>query len=446
MLQTIIRTMIIIWLAVVPYRIAYAGSGKTLERTIDPVVMEGSKLGILNGKPIASLALFVYRSDGFYQIPFQVDEKTPDGQYAFAVWKKGAPVVDDGLLDENDELVFMAADLGDEAEEPKWPDGGIVGAKIIAIDPDTGGKGFAYLYVFSGDAPVCPADYVVLHEEKNEIETLDYIVAYDPKAPIAIGKLAVNKRLGAGGQNVADRLKIRIKGTVRWNLFEIQRDETGFITANVAYTDGPVRVLRYTKSRQKLFFNIPSPSTYMTSIYYKNQMQFPITIELPFDVSGFFEDISLRVSVDTPDSVKGRMYYNNNNPQGLEIDGVMSDAEKNINTGQYDWQVVAGTQPEHPEGWFSRQLVDTKGQKVTLPLYYQDDISTPDPPENIPGSCGNLGFWVSGVQNLKKGSIDVMVQQFPVINYKPGDEKPYMKVYDRPLTTFAQAFYPESAH
>ncbi len=113
----------------------------------------------------------------------------------------------------------------------------------------------------------------------------------------------------------------------------------------------------------------------------------------------------------------------------------MSEDEKNLNRGQVGWQVMAGTTPEHPEGWFSRQSVrSSKETPITLPLWYVDDDTHLDPPENVPGCHGNLGFAFQGIDMLKEGAIEIDVKQFPLINYKPGDEDTYLKVDDRPLT------------
>ena len=435
MLQKIIRTMIILWLLLIPYRIATAGAGKTLGRTVDPVVMQGAVFALFSGVPLDQLALLVMQQGQVSPIPFQIDERASNGRFAYETWLAGDPVVDDGLLDANDELVFMAADTGDRADADT-DFGADTCAEITLKDPDDDTAGYAYLCRYTnGDAPRSTKDYVDFDIEADQVNAADYILGYDPKAPIAIGKLIVRPSFGGSGQDVADRLKIRVKATVAMNMFSLSRNEEDFLIETTGYTDGPVRVIRRSKSWQNLIWNIPSPASHVTVVYYRNQMSFPINLELPFDMSAFFRDVSMRVSVDTPPNVPGRKYYSDRNPGGVLIDGKMSEAEKNLDPGQVGWQVVAGSTPDHREGWFQRQVVRGNGQKVSMPLFYRDDADTPDGPERFRGSHGNLGFTLSGVQNLKKGSIELYVQQFPLVDYKPGDEDRFLKVLDRPLET-----------
>ncbi len=321
--QKIIRTLIILWLALIPYRIAYAGAdrARTLTRTVDPIVLIGEQTRQVNGHPVDAYGLFAYKQGKWNMIPFQIDEKTKEGEFAFEVWLNGKEKHDDQLLDANDEIIFMAADLGDRPEDRYWPDLAVGCVEIVATDPDDGGSAYAYLFAFDGEAPKSPVDYVDFHLDKGEIETVDYVVGDDPKAPLSIGKVKIKPEFGGKGQDVADRLKIRVDATSALNLFELHRTEEDFKVEVVGYTDGPVRVIRHTRAWQVLFWNIPSPSSYQTSVYYRNQMQFPITVDVPFDVSMFFRDVTLRVSVDTPPDVPGRRYYNNHNPKGVAIDG-----------------------------------------------------------------------------------------------------------------------------
>lgn len=434
MTRHILRTLIIIWVMLLPYRFALA-SDKTLNRTVDQVVIQGKKIPDAAGTKLAFLSMFAYVNGKLETMPFQVDEKTPKGDYAFTKWHIGKPVRDDGKWDSNDELVFMAADMGGRAEPFPWPDGAIVCFELEAHDPVDGGKAYAYLCSFSGPGPKSKIDYVRLDVAKDEIETVDYVVGYDPKAPISLSKLQVKKEFGGQGADVADRLKIRVKAEAAMGLFELDRNEEDFIVENVAYIDGPVRVIRLSKAWQKLFWNIPTPSSLQFTTYYRNAVEFPMTVNIPFDVSLFFKNLSMRVSIDTPDNVPGlRRYYNNNNPKGVAVDGVMSPAEINMDRRHVKWQVIAGTTPEHPEGWLALQTIKTDNKSpISFSLYYQDDINKPDPPENIPGCYGNLGFEFTGVDSFKKGRMEMMVKQYPVLNYKPGDEIEYIQINSRPL-------------
>lgn len=415
--------------------IGRSGNPDPFNRAIDIISFNGDRIESMIGMPVQSLALFVVNNDSFIQVPFQVDEKTPKGEYAYTTWLVKKKVVDDGLVDANDELSFMAMDLGKPREKNTWPEMAVRCVEIEAMDPVNGAKAYGYLFAFEGAAPECKTDYVRFRAAENKIESEMYLLGYDPKAPASINELRVKTEAGGSNVNIADRMKIRIKATTLGEVIKLNRTEEDFHVAPVAYSDGPVRVISKTRAWQTLFWNIPAPSSYVTSYYYRNQVQFPVTIEVPFDVSFFFKKVSMRVSVDSRPGVTGRRkYYNNHNPQGVLIDGKMSEKEKQLDRRQVQWQVLAGIDPEHPEGWFVRQkVISEKKSPISLPLYYIDDANTPDGPENVSGSFANVGFEFSGIEMVKKGALKIFVIQYPLINYKPGDEKRFLNVDRNPL-------------
>src|SRR5205807_4993221 len=85
---------------------------KTLARTEDWVIVPGKELPRLKGKHKDKVRLYAQKNGSLQPIPYQVDEKTPEGGYCFTEGPADKLVkdVDDGLIDDNDEVVFMAKD------------------------------------------------------------------------------------------------------------------------------------------------------------------------------------------------------------------------------------------------------------------------------------------------------------------------------------------------
>ena len=81
-------------------------------RKHEPVILTGNQLPLVTGSPLDELFAYSYDGDAWAQIPFQIDEVDASGVYT----------VGDGLLDTNDELVFMAMDLGIQAGPLMWID------------------------------------------------------------------------------------------------------------------------------------------------------------------------------------------------------------------------------------------------------------------------------------------------------------------------------------
>ena len=90
-------------------------TGAAINRPQDPIIVTGANLSAHGGAPVNELVLYAYQAGAWTPIPFQIDERTNDitGTYVIS---------DDGLLDANDELVFMAADTGDSVNNnSNWP-------------------------------------------------------------------------------------------------------------------------------------------------------------------------------------------------------------------------------------------------------------------------------------------------------------------------------------
>ncbi len=87
-------------------------AGLSTARAEDPVEVVGSALPDLAGAPIAELALYAFNGSTWAPIPFQIDERDGSNTYVAS---------EDGLLDANDVLVFMARDAGSAAGLAEWP-------------------------------------------------------------------------------------------------------------------------------------------------------------------------------------------------------------------------------------------------------------------------------------------------------------------------------------
>ena len=410
-----------------------SGAGvNSLKRTVDPVVVLGNQVPALCGHKIAQLGLFTLENEYLVPIPFQIDERR-QGEYVYTSGSIASTDVDQGALDEDDEIAFICHDAGPRLSVVALPEEAVAGVELELVDPADGGKAYVYLLAFDGAAPRSDEDYVKYHVAENEIESTEYTVGYLSDAPISIGTQLIKPEAGGSGVNVADRQKIRIEGHTLWNLIHLDRSENDFRSQILGYIDGPVRVIRNTKNWQVIFWEIPTPSVELTSVYWQTSMLFPITLKLPFDITKIFRDVRMRIYIDTPPDVPGRRFYNDRNPQGVLIDGQMSQAEQQLDHRPFHWQVVAGSTPQHPEGWFSRHIYDQEAIPVNLPLYYLDDANQADPPERYPGCFGCLGYEFEDLEQLGAGSFDLTVQMFPLSSYQPGDEKKYLRVQDQPL-------------
>ncbi len=292
---------------------------KNLQRRYDAVIIRGEYLGPIEGTSITALRLYAFKQGSFQPIPFQIDERDPEGGYVLTSGLQAAEDVDKGLLDYNDDLVFMARDAGDRAPEgPTNFMGSDIWVEIELSDPiDLKNKAWVYCCYFSNTPPaLSPVDYVNYFPDKEQIFTENYGLGYR-KGMTLYTDLFYADGKGGFGQDFIDRIKVRIEVKFLFNLLKITKSEEDFRAEVVAWKDGPVRVLRNVQNYVRVLFNLSSPSVFSITEYYSDYMYTPMRTTVPFDLTWVFNKFGisqwyLYFYGDLPGLNDGMMYTNKN--------------------------------------------------------------------------------------------------------------------------------------
>ncbi|MFQ6113997.1 MAG: hypothetical protein ACE5NG_07885 [bacterium] len=384
---------------------------KSLDRDLEPVIMQGSAFPDFLGASISEidneLFLYAYRASEqiWEQIPFQFDEKDLSGSF-FNV--NGDDAVG---LDANDELVFMAKDAGDRAFT--WIDDidsqTFVRYEIEVTDPlAPDKKAWAYLYR-SNTLRLDPnlTDYVVYFESKtgnageDTVRSIFYEIAHStngfPKDLIIPGSA------GGNSQDILDILKFR--ASVKVGLFitvDINEENIALLESesdSVRVKDGLVRVIRELDATfsidlgilgtQRFDFDTPPILNYPYSS--------SIDLSVP-DVSDINATVSSgRMSFDLNSSAAdlNMKFVSANNPEpGFTIDGIPTEVpEKEIDSVLPDnnWIYVNGSQ-----GTVVHLFPLSTSVGGTRELYYKDDGSVDNDDTGDKMSFGDTGINISG--------------------------------------------------
>lgn len=408
---------------------------KTMMRKADTIKIEGKNLDALYGAGPENIGLFAKQNGALVPVPFQIDQRNAKGELTFPHGVK--KIADsDPTFDANDELWLMAADCGDKADTGEMPVGATAVVEIELTDPVDRGQGWVYVAAFADSAPRSSVDYVRYDAKANVIYARNYTMGFSTKAPIAIGHLSLTPQGGGNNTNQVDRLKIRFSAETLGGIVAIAKNEDGFTSDVIAYIDGPIRVIRRTKNRQTLFWKIPTPSAILDNIYYANMFEFPTRVDLPFDVDTFLEKPKFVVSTDSLCSIPGRIFLNEKNPNPVQVDGKMSPEEKALNKNAYKWMVVAQT-GQYKGGWMNRLVYDKKSTPVIPKLYYVDDISQADPPEEEPGQCGDVGYSLDNLEEVEKGVLRLTSVMYNIPSFDSGKVPTYLNILDHPIQVSA---------
>ncbi len=406
-------------------------SGKSLDRELDPVILIGKQLLPLIKTRIDNLALYRYREANFEPIPFQVDERNLWGKFVINVGEKIGKDWDKGLLDKNDELVFMARDLGDRAIENDWFHQYSACIEIEVTDPLTDGKGWAYLVAASSEAERSPFDYINFEFENDQSRIIMQFGSIGTDYSLNSTNYG-SHRLGDEefGPNFLDRIKFRIECQLQEYLsgrsFSFNEEE--FDIDFVGYKDGPVRVIH----RIKHIINILGFKVRVRqadTISYPYYIFNPNALSIPVTLNKMVSKFAQKAYIDTNRLAEGMWFFSDRNPRPVMVDGVMSPAEEQLDRSSPRWMGISG-----PSGVYLlvARFDQSYLEQVQVRLYYMDDREMTDPPEMEQGQTPGFGYEFDLI-NLKRGTYQFDVCNFFLREYHPGDEEDYVNVLEHPL-------------
>jgi hypothetical protein len=374
-------------------------------RDDEPVVIPGAALADLAGVDVHDLDVFVWggNAGGYVPIPFQVDERilasfnegTP---YPFSQTMYDVEGRDDGLLDADDEVVFMYRDAGQTpapAAAP-WPAGaGDVSYEIAVQDPRGGGSPRRYVYVFSGAGLArSPVAYVAwAGSEDRPVASELFEVGFAGRW--LVNTLRVFSPCGAG-VDLIDRVKGRAEP-----LPTRAEDEDGWNTNStwLGGLVGPVRAIRYVRGANSAL------NTIMHDVVYRNLWERTVDLRVhPLP--------SARLYIDwLPGS--GRTEFLSTARGGVTVDGNPDSVPQTL----LSWSIM-----RTPAGGgavlYTVPATPLVAQRLT---YYRDDRNFDDRIEENPGyaddddaAYGATGVQLSGVGDSQIAPILLQFRLYPL--------------------------------
>ena len=447
--------LLVLALTAMPGAWAHAAGATPFPDAPDPVVIPATKLGDVTGTKLGRLALMAV-SNGcqLVPIPFQVDEKTADGaSFVYPGGKEANPEDGNGRLDGHDELVFMASDCAAAlaptapGEALPWPEGVERVVEIEVKDPVEPLTGRVYLLAFAdtaADPPRSTTRYVDYHPDDETVTAASYAIGYEAgKDRIYFSSVSVPSAAGGNGRNFVDRLKMRTQVETKL-FFSIGFDESEWDSTVAAYLDGPVRAIREVKNTLS-FVGIPvAPTILVEATYYRDFHVAPTAIHQTVNFPSVASAAWFDAEIDLNDAARGMRYYRPRSgaaPEGAAaaatafhaIDGLPSADEKAIDPRQPPWHLVTGA-----PGTMMWLMELPPALVSSTVLAIRDDAATPEPPESVPGTIGELVYHID-LMPLPVGDYQMRVFYFFPPRWQPGDEARWLRMTTRPLAATARA-------
>jgi hypothetical protein len=404
--------------------VAHSGecAGTTLERVHDPIVLTVDRLGPPLESHSAAWRLYRHEAGRSVPIPFQFDR----------VDQRGDVDVDapqEFELDANDQLVFMARDLGDRAPDGWWLAGGDAVIEIEAAEPAHAGRGWAYLVHFSDEVPAAASErYVTYDRATNRARSAFYEVEYAPRRNFFTG-LQILPAAGGDGRNLLQQTRMVGRPTLHLLFTDLTLGftEQNSIVAVDGVRTGAVRAVRRVRLSMDLghfFPELPSGTVY--TYHYLTSYTTPSRMQIP----GFFlrtlRSFTFEQVAQFRPEARPTRYWDGANRDGIST-AVSEDRPLSTNV-DHDWWVHSGeggtmlhafiTPKEWQEWGIARGTVFRSGE---------DGFAA--------------GYSLLNMTRLRRGGSHELLMADVVLPepYAPGDENQAMAMFRSPLLTAVRA-------
>lgn len=353
-------------------------------------IIAGVDLPCLLDQPADNIALFGC-GERCGPIPWQLDERGPEGDLVFEGGDLAS--VDDPprKLDANDEVVFMTADGGRSARREELPPA----TCAVAVRLRRAGSDDRWIYAlaFSGEAPRSATNYVRYDFETDTLWGQGIALGFQDRIPQQL--LLLNE--GGAGVNLLDRLKVR---ATAWflGLIPVTRNEGDLEAALVGWHTGPVRIVRRQRQRIRVGWGIKSPRFSIDTYFYRSSAAIPVAFHLNFPPTYFFSNIRVESILDFRD-LRGWRIRTPAQPDAADVTGLSPERLRVLNESPAEWFTLIGPQFQLVQFLEVSASLDPLAKRLLFRT-----TADPHSPEAVPGEMPGIGYALTGWVAVDRGN------------------------------------------
>jgi hypothetical protein len=237
---------------------------------------------------------------------------------------------------------------------------------------------------------------------------------------------------GPLGPNLLDGLRLRAEAKLFANLATFRLTERDARNELIAWTAGPVRVVRRSRHDVDLLgIGVHISAGIANTAFYPLHVFGPGSMRLPISPGVVFREISAMGGVDLRDLRGWRFVAPGTPPDGFPIDGRMDAAERAFDAPG-TWFVLVH---DRAAMLVTITLSENLAKAIPFDVVYVDDAERKAPPEIVPGSVPLVGFRGRHVERLPADRYRFDLRVFLLPDYRPGDAERVLRQRDRPLVT-----------
>jgi hypothetical protein len=361
------------------------------------MIINVNQLPYLWGQPVDELSVFRWKNDadGDFQwqaVAIQIDQKDEANRYIIS------PEEARNTLAKQDELVIASDSPGKRLA----PQSDIANqnnlVEVELIDPlKPQEKQWLYINVSPGRL-TSEAQFPSLLSYDSSLDQFNaarYKIAFSKTKPFLVDQLFWRINSQDWSEDIADMMKIRHQG--KFFGLPFKRSQSDYYSRLVGVKQGPLRAIRRTENRVRVFLGLKTPALYIDYLMMPDGFVMDTTIDIPFKIALFFKELETFTTMDWDPGhrLPGFSISTATLTEPIVVQGKMTDRHERFN-GQSAHHFVV----EHDSGRFDVRLQMPDNFPVKAMLYLKDDEQSFDPPENVPGQYGNVGFKTIGWENI----------------------------------------------
>lgn len=360
-------------------------SASACQQLWEPIVVPGSKLYPLVAAQDNQLEVLALHNHQLAPIPFQLDEVRSDGEFALS--EGPHPLVSDhpNIFGLRDEVAMMFSDLGERVADTR-----LLPFKALEIEVTASpGAASRYAYIAAVDKPSHSSrQYVHYEPELQSVRTDDYGLTMKNELP----DIFALERSGTNSETIAHGFEASASARLL-KLFPIGFSERDVKSEIVAYKLGPIRLIRKLRHRVSLGLGIDSPSVTRTDFFYRDSIDEPLIIHLPWIPRILFGDIRVRVDMVLQSTSGLTLSWSGVDGSNFRV----SDPALDMNVKAHpvaNWLTLRDQDAALVGGFLPAPALDA----LTLQLYYRG-------PGGVLNSQADprIGYLLTGWEGLSKG-------------------------------------------
>ncbi|MCW8928710.1 MAG: hypothetical protein OQL19_00550 [Gammaproteobacteria bacterium] len=379
------------------------------------VVISGKDIPQIIGNQVKNLSLVSFKQGNKQAIVFQIDQKDSQDRYIF---KNNSVEKNESLtvFDHFDELVLRKKDLGERWDMSSNPFKKDIKSSLfieieIKIKQENTGQNNSgqketsgWLYIIQNEAVSFQDKAVVYNSKQDSIISPLYKMVFSKEKPFLLNAFHWRMHKPSSelfsmdsewSPDATDTMKIRHIG--KFFGFSFKRTDDDYYSQLVDVKKGPLRVIRRTENKVKVFWKLKSPALYIDYVMMPDGFVMDSMIDIPFNISFFFSELATMTTMDWNNEFEGQNLIINTDKAQLDlpVNGKTSDDKKAFN------EITATNfSVDSKLGKFDVMLDLPEDFPIHSQLFLKDALNEIDLPENHPGQFGNVGFKTTGWEKI----------------------------------------------